>query len=235
MRNGAAGLVVGLVMLSALSGCGFLQEMADPPVTSPPPPVAPTATPTVTPPPAVPVLTAQLLDDRALPGGPFRGDLRVAAHPVAAGEPPLPYGFAADCGYDDTARYLAVDLSFTNRSTGSSVVSAGISVTGPGVDAGVVGLFVDSSDANVRYCADGDPTPAVDHLVLGMNGPTAVAAHLVVGAGAPDDALAGLTVALTDLRDPVAGGTGREGPWSVSRGPVTSCLDGPGGLCVSVG
>jgi hypothetical protein len=234
MRTGVVGLVIGLVTVAALSGCGFLQEMADPPVTPPPPLVAPT--PEATPPPASPVLTAQLLDDRTLPGGPFRGDLRVAAHPVAAGLPRLDSSFPADCGYDAaTARHLAVDLTFTNRSTATAVVSAAISVTGPGVDADAVGLFVDSTDPDVRYCQDGDRTPSVDHLVLGANGPTVVSVELLVGAGAPDDALTGLTVALTDLRDPVAGGSNQEGAWAVSRGPLTSCLDGPGGLCVSVG
>ena len=229
------GLVVGLLTMSAVAGCGFLQEMADPPATPPPPLVAPTPTPTPTPPPASPVLTAQLLDDRALPGGPFRGDLRVAAHPVAAGLPRFDTDFPLDCGYDATARHLAVDLTFTNRSTAVAVVSADISVTGPGVDADVVGLFVGSTDPSVRYCQDGDRTPAADHLVLGANGPTTVTAHLIAGAGAPDDALAGLTVALTDLRDPVAGGSNEDGPWAVTRGPLSSCLEDPGGLCVSVG
>ena len=229
-------MVVGLGMRSALAGCGFLDELAAPPATPPAPLAAPTPTPTPTPPPASPVLATQLLDDRDLPGGPFRGNLQVAAHPVAAGLPRLNWEFPADCGYDAaTARHLAVDLTFTNRSNAVAVVSAAVSVTGPGVDADVVGLFVDSTDTSVRYCQDGDRTPAGDHLVLGANGPTTVTAHLVAGAGAPEDAFAGLTVALTDLRDPVAGGAGIDGPWAVARGPLSSCLPGPGGLCVSVG
>ena len=234
MRRGAR-LVTGLAAVSVLSGCGFLEELAHPPVT----PVAvesttPRATPT--PPPATPVLTVQLRGDRELPGGPFGGTLLVDAHPVAAGLPPLDVTFPVDCGLDEaTTRHLAVDLTFAARSAGVTVVSAGISVSGPAVDAGVVGLFVDSSDSDVRYCRDGDRTPSVDHLVLGATGATTVAAYLVVGPDAPDDALTGLTVALTDLHDPVAGGSNRDGPWTVVGGPASSCLDAPGGLCVSVG
>ncbi|MCZ2828674.1 hypothetical protein O2W14_07515 [Modestobacter sp. VKM Ac-2986] len=235
MRRGAL-LVLGLVTSSVLTGCGFLEELAHPPVTPVAAPVSTTPRPTPTPPPATPVLTAQLLDDRQLPGGPFRGSLLVDAHPVTAGLPPLDVTFPTDCGLEEaTTRHLAVDLTFTDRPGAVTVVSAGVSVSGPAVDAGVVGLFVESSDSDVWYCRDGDRTPSADHLVLGATEATTVTAYLVVGPDAPDDALTGLTVALTDLRDPVAGGSGRDGPWTVVGGPASSCLDAPGGLCVSVG
>lgn len=231
-----ARVVVGLGAVSVLAGCGFLEELAHPPV-APLTPVstAPPPTPSPTPPPATPVLTVQLVGDQDLAIGPLRGALLVDAHPVAAGLPPLANGFRTTCGLDEaTTRYQAVDLTFATGST-STVVSTGLSVSGPAVDAGVVGLFTDSTSSDVRYCEDGDRTPSTDHLVLGSSGRPTVTTYLVVGPDAPDDALTGLTVALTDLHDPVAGGTGRDGPWTVVGGPASSCLDAPGGLCVSVG
>ncbi|MFQ1000675.1 hypothetical protein [Modestobacter sp. SSW1-42] len=238
MRRGVRQVTAGLVALTALTGCGFLEELADPP----PAPVA-TAAPAsasaspspVAQPPRV-VLATQLSHDAAVPGGPYRGALQVSAHPVSAGLPQLGNGFAADCGLDAaTARHLDLDLTFTNRSGATSVVATRISVSGPAVDADVLALVVESSAVDVRYCQDGDRTPEADRLVLGASGTvTTVTAHLVVGPDAPEDAFAGLTVELAGLHDTSAGGSGVDTPWEVARAPLTSCLDGPGGICVSV-
>ena len=59
-------------------------------------------------------------------------------------------------------------------------------------------------------------------------------AYLVAGAGAPQDVFTGLTAELAELHDTTAGGSGDDTAWSVARAPLTSCLDGPGGLCISV-
>lgn len=227
----------GLVALTVLTACGFLGELAHPPVTTATAPVPTRASLTpVAPPPRV-VLATHLPHDATVPGGPYRGTLQVTAHPVAAWLPRLGIGSAADCGLDPaTARHLDLDLTSTNRSGATSVVAADIAVSGPAVDADVLALVVESSSAGVRYCQDGDRTPATDRLVLGAAGTvTTVTAHLVAGPDAPPDAFDGLTVELTGLHDTSAGGSGVDTPWVVARAPLSSCPDGPGGLCVSVG
>jgi hypothetical protein len=105
--------------------CGFLNELADPPVTTEQPPPSATATVTAVPDEPRAVAAATLTDDRELPGGPFRATVQVSTHPVATGMPALGHGFGADCGFADdaTTRYLAVDLTFTNRSGAVANVS----------------------------------------------------------------------------------------------------------------
>ena len=107
-----------LLLVGSLAGCGFLNELADPPVTTEqPPPSPPVTVPAVPDEPRV-IASAALNDDRELPGGPCRATVQVSTHPVATGLPALGHRFGTDCGFADdaTTRYLAVDLTFTNRS-----------------------------------------------------------------------------------------------------------------------
>ena len=223
-----------VVLLTGLTGCGFLAAMADPPVTPPPSASVP---PTPVEAPAEPrvVVAAQLADDRELPGSPFRSAVTVAVHPVASGLPGL-VGFGTDCGYadDGTTRQLAVDLTVANQSGSVANVAADVSLAGPTADA--VGVFVESGTPGVRWCQDGDRTPTADHLVVdgGVGDVRTTTIYVVAGPDAPADPFAGLTLELTGLQNTAYSYPElvTVGTWTASTG---SCPDQPDSLCAPLG
>jgi hypothetical protein len=229
MRRDGVRLVIGLVALSSLAGCGLLDAMAHPPSTPAPLPSA-TARTTAQPAPPRTVVTAELSDDRRLPGSPFRVTMTVRVHPVAAGLPPLP-GMRSDCGYDPaTSRYTAVDLGFLNRSGSVVAVAADLSLAGLPAGA-AVGLFTESG-GDVRYCQDGDRVPTTDSVVIdgGVGEERTVTTYLVTDAAATDDPARSATLALTRLRNTAYAPpqVTTVGTWTASSG---ACPSAPDSLC----
>jgi hypothetical protein len=240
-----------LLCAGTLTGCGFLQDMAAPDAAE----AAPSATlapvpPSRTPPSDRVVASAVISDDRGFPG-PFDGTVTVSVQPLAPGLPfDLGGSFGADCGVDATGdpRYVAVDITFENRSRSVASLAAtlaAVDTPGAGDRSGDFGLFIESSSGD-RYCQDGDRTPAADHFDVANSagGTVTVTAYLVTEASVrpdgatPEDAFTDLTLQLTGLRNTAysAPELVTVGDWAV-RGfsSGSSCPDDPDSICAGLG
>lgn len=238
-------LAAAAVLLSGCSAWGFVEDLAEPD------PVAVTTPAARTPPAPVPqprvVAEAHLIDDRG-PPGPFRADLVLTVHPVAAGLPPLPVSFASDCGITDPAavRYLAVDVDYRNPSPAASSLSAGVALRAtPGTAGrtGAPGLFLESGDPAVRYCQDGDPAPTNDRFAMSAGAGDTVGFRIyVVAPPAPGSAAAelpgDLELAFTGFGNPLYAQAGDD---TATRYQVVSmqggntCSEDANSICAALG
>jgi hypothetical protein len=247
----ALGPAVLLIATGTLTGCGFLQDMAEPDAAV----AAPSVVLTPVPPSPAPlpdrvIASAQIRDGRGFPG-PFDGTVTVAVQPLVAGLPfDLGGSFRADCGFDTAVdpRYATVDITFENRSRSVASLAATLSAVDTpqaGDRTGEFGLFIESSSGD-RYCQDGDRTPAADHFDVAnsASGEVTVTAYLVTDVSVrpdgatPEDAFTDLTLQLTGLRNTayVVPDLVTVGDWAV-RGFSTAgpCPDAPDSVCAVLG
>ena len=150
-----------LLLLAAVSGCGFMTDLADPadpPVRAEAPAgVVPAA---VTPAPEQPsVIAAGQLRTTSGPGG---GLLTVTVGKVQSGLfPPVPN--VLDCPMDGPSlQYVPVDFAFS-----SPGLAARVEIDrGPATPADVAGVaaFAESADGTETYCDDAPPLPSRDRF-----------------------------------------------------------------------
>ena len=165
-------LVVTVAVLVSGSGCGFLQDMAEP---DEPPSIPVASTPAATEPPAEgPVVVAEgvLLDEAGGSGGRIVVTLGEAQEGHV---PPVP-NFSDSCPVEPTTlQYLPVSVEFTTPGgtlPGGPGLAARLDVgLGPATpdDIGDVGIVVESGDGAERYCHDYPPLPTSDRFWNQMN------------------------------------------------------------------
>jgi hypothetical protein len=231
-------------VLGAASGCGFLQDLAEPdeplsiPVAEGPAPV--TETPDDRP---FVVVEGDLLTS----SGGRAGRLTVTVGAVETGlVPPVP-NFSDSCPVEATSlQYVPVDFGFTTTGTGAQPgpgLAARVDVgTGPDTpaDIGDVGVVVESGDGTERYCFDYPPLPTSDRFWNQMGAAT-VAGYVVldeaVSAGTPGgraEVFPTLRLRISELRlfsDPEQVRTLEVGDLSVGA----PCPDDPEAICVPLG
>jgi hypothetical protein len=161
------GLVVAAAVAASVSGCGFLQDMAEP---DEPPSVPVASTPASAVPPAEgPVVVADgvLLDE----AGGSVGRIVVTLGEAQEGYvPPVP-NFSDSCPVEPTAlQYLPVSVAFTTPG-GTLADGPGLAARldvgiGPATPPGVgdVGIVVESGDGTEQYCHDYPPLPTSDRF-----------------------------------------------------------------------
>lgn len=233
-----AGIVLVLVLV-AVSGCGFLQDLADP--HEPPPATTlapePGAGPVAGPPEDGPVVLVDgTLRGTGSGGG---GHLTVTALPVQTGlVPPVP-NFSDSCPVEGPSlQYLPVEVAFTAVGLAAHVAVE----RGPATpaDAGDIGIVVESGDGTERYCFDYPPLPTTDRFWHQMGAAT-ITGYVVL-----DDAVTAATpegraavfptvqLRISDLRvftDP-------ERVRRLTVGDLTvgaPCPDDPDAICVPLG
>ncbi len=234
-------------VLVLASGCGFLQDLAEPD-DAPSIPVADPSTvdetPAVDPPGTRPVVVVvgELLTDR----GRTDGRLTVTVRPVQTGAvPPVP-NFADSCPVAATSlQYVPVDFAYTT--TGTAMIRSGLAARldvgiGPATpgDIGDVGIVVESGDGSEQYCFDYPPLPTSDRFWNQMGAATVtgfVVLDEAVTAATPDGRAAvfpTLRLRISELRvfdDP-------EHVRSLTLGELSvgaACPDDPEAICVSLG
>jgi hypothetical protein len=223
------------VVLAAVSGCGFLNDLARPEATGTRPPVdtaaAAPATPTPETPPAV--VDADLLTASGGPGG----HLVVTLGRARTGlEPPVPNTHA--CDFDaPSLQYLPVEFATSPGLAAHVQIS-----TGPATpaDIGDVGIFVESNSGDQVYCTDSPPLPTRDRFFNQSGAPTITAwvvlGHAVTPAtpqGRPE-VFPTLQLRISRFRMLSDATTGRTlVPGTLGRG--TACPDDPAAICVPLG
>jgi hypothetical protein len=232
------------IVLATTSGCGFLNDLADPeaeaaavePTRAPAAPVVPSADPDA------PVVIAE--GDLMLSGGGPLGHLVVTQGPVRTGlVPPVP-GFSEDCPVDGPSlQYVAVDFTYTtanDRTSPEPGLAAHVTVgRGPGTpaDVGDVGVFADSHGDPGPYCSDAPPLPTTDRFWNQM-GATTVTVYVVADQAVTPAFPAGraevfptLELEISDLRWFREPGSVRTlGPGAMSVG--AACSDDATAICV---
>jgi hypothetical protein len=231
-------LVVAAAVLASLSGCGFLQDMAEP--DAPPSIPVASAAASTQPPAAWPVVIAEGTLD-----GP-RGDglLTVTVGEVRTGlVPPVP-NFADSCPVDPgTLQYVPVVFAYTGDGPDLPGLAARLDVgRGPATpaDVGDVGVVVESGDGSERYCFDYPPLPTSDRFWNQMGAAT-ITGYVVLDAAVSAATPAGrpevfptLALRISDLRvfsDPET--VSRLEVGALSVGAV--CPDDPESICVALG
>jgi hypothetical protein len=230
-------------VLASLSGCGFLQDMAEP---DEPPrvPVASSA-PLTTPAGDQPVVVAEgfLLSD----AGGAVGRLTVTVGPAQTGlVPPVP-NFSDSCPVEPGAlQYVPVSVGFVagsgGRPTGAGLAARLDVGVGPATpaDIGDVGIVVESGDGTERYCFDYPPLPTSDRFWNQMNAATVtgyVVLDRAVTPATPDgrsDVFPTLGLRISELRlfsDPEDVRRLHLGELSVGA----ACPDDTGAICVPLG
>jgi hypothetical protein len=234
-RSRACALVVAAVVLATTSGCGFLQDLAEPDE----PPAIPVAdsVPAAKTSAAGPVVVAEgaLVDTR----GGSAGRITVTVGPVQTGlVPPVP-NFSDSCPVEPTSlQYVPVDVAFTGQGLAARL-DVGTGPATPG-DVGDVGIVVESGDGTERYCFDYPPLPTADRFWNQMGAAT-VTGYVVlddaVAPATPDgraDVFPTLRLRISDLRvltDPERAQRLAVGEMSVGA----ACPDDPAAICVSLG
>jgi hypothetical protein len=231
------------VVLASLSGCGFLQDMAEP--DEPPTVPVASAAPTAEPAPDRPIMVVDgfLLSESG--GG--AGRLTVTLGPLQTGlVPPVP-NFSDSCPVEPTTlHYLPVSVAFTTAG-GTLANGPGLAArldvgVGPSTPDGIgdVGIVVESGDGTEQYCHDYPPLPTSDRFWNQMNAAD-VTGYVVLDravtpatpAGRPD-VFPTLGLRISELRlfsDPEQVRTLGVGDLSV--GAV--CPDDPESICVALG
>ncbi|MBB3678280.1 hypothetical protein [Modestobacter versicolor] len=235
--------VLGGVLLTS-SGCGFLDDLADPEAREPAATSAPTTSPSSPPPlappapafePGVVAQAALIADGRSI------GTLRVATGAVQTGLV-LPFPeFDEDCPVEGPSmQYVAVGFSFTLQAEGGL---AGHLTVAPGpstpADIGEVGVFFEPSYGNDEYCTDGPRLPDTD--TFWARGTTSVTGYVVlddaVGPATPQgrtEVFATLQAQVSDLR--LRDDDGEETPLTLGPPSVgVVCPDDEGAFCVPLG
>ncbi len=241
-RRRCAALLGAVALLS--SGCGFLEDLAEPDA----PPSVPVASPAPVgaPVPAGPVVVADgfLLG----PGGGAVGRLTVTvAPPVTGSVPPVP-NFSDSCPVNTTSlQYVPVSVAFAadgrDGPDGDPGLAArldvGVGPSTPG-DIGEVGVVVESGDGTEQYCLDYPPLPTSDRFWNQVKA-AVVTGYVVldraVTSATPDgrpDVFPTLGLRISELRwfsDPEDVRTLEPGDLSVGA----ACPDDPEAICVSLG
>ena len=240
-RGGRFRVALLATVLAATSGCGFVNDLADPDARAAA--AEPTEAPAVpTPDPDAPIVIAE--GDLLLTGGGPLGQLVVTQGPVRTGlVPPVP-GFAEDCPVDGPSlQYVAVDFTYTTTNdhrTPRPGLAAHVTVDrGPSTpaDVGDVGVFADSNGDPGPYCSDHPPLPSTDTFWSQMGAATVTVFVVVDQAVSPvypggrAEVFPTLELEISNLlwfREP--GSVRTLGPGGMSVG--AACADDPAAICV---
>jgi hypothetical protein len=220
------------MVLVAVSGCGFVNALAQPQAAASDPPAATTA-PAPTPEAQPAIVDGDLLTS----GGAPSGHLAVTLGPARTGlVPPVPN--SEGCHFDGPSlEYVPVEFA-TSPGLAAHV---GIS-TGPATPAGIgdVGIFVESNGGDQVYCTDYPPLPTRDKF-FNQSGARTITAWVVldhaVTPATPDgrpDVFPTLQLRISDFRLLSDATTGRSlVPGPLGRGAV--CPDDAHAICVPLG
>ena len=245
-------LLGAVLVVVTTSGCGFLNDLANPDAAAIAEAPSPAAPPPTEPGITVPVVEAADPDQpRVIAEGPLQaggggasGHLVVTQGPVRTGlVPPVP-GFSFTCPVDGPSlQYVAVDFAYQSAAAQSHPLpglAAHVSVsTGPATptDLGDVGVFADSGGDPGPYCADYPPLPTTDKFWNQMGAATVAVFVVVDQAVTPafragrSDVFATLQLKISNLRlfsDPEA-----VRPLDVGQMTVGApCADDPDAICV---
>jgi len=219
------------LVLTAVSGCGFLNALAQPGAPDPEPVATASPSPVPEPPPVI------VDGDLQTSGGAAAGHLAVTLGPARTGLVP-PVVNTEGCHFDaPSLEYVPVEFAAPPGLAAHVEISTG-RATPAGI--GDVGIFVESNNGEQVYCTDYPPLPTRDRF-FNQSGARTITAWVVldhaVTPATPDgrpDVFPTLQLRISDIRQLSDATTGRTlVPGALGVGAV--CPDDPHAICAPLG